>query len=374
MVYISASFRYTDSSNYLDYLFSLNYWSSNTLFILSFIVFFTPIFSSWVYFFFFKFCVVFKITLNFFSKKLLADALYVGTLTIHPLLFYFSLIVLCLKVCFSKNFYQAGWQSLHFCRLLWFCSLTLLLGGFWGFQSTIWGYFWVNDMVEWLLLLAIFYSAWCLHKIFYLRKFWNWAWFFCLIFNLILIVRLNLIPTRHNFIQSSSLYAVIFALYFFFLINLSQMQLCTLRLTTYAFTLFVVVGCYCNLLLFKSFSWIYFLFFLFRSTSRTFLNNFYLHFLFIFFFSVWNVYFTYFFILYSQFQILHTNLTVYVEQLILSSKQFICLPKFKGLESVDFSNFTSTVRIFRFTFEVNCFVLLNNAALVVFSLLYFLFL
>lgn len=152
------------------------------------------------------------------------------------------------------------------------------------------------------------------------------------------------------------------------------MQLCTLRLTIYSSTLLVVVGCYCNLLLFKSFSWIYFLFFLFRSTSRTFLNNFYLHFLFIFFFSVWNIYFTYFFILYSQFQTLHTNLTVYIEQLILSSKQFICLPNFKGLESVDFSNFTSTVRIFRFTFEVNCFVLLNNAALIVLSLLYFLFL
>lgn len=103
ITYTAVSFRYTGSSNYLDYLFSLNYWSSNTLFILSFIFFFTPIFSAWIYFFFLKFCVIFKTTVVFFSKKLLVDALYVGTLTIHPFLFYFSLIILYLKV-FSQKF------------------------------------------------------------------------------------------------------------------------------------------------------------------------------------------------------------------------------------------------------------------------------
>lgn len=370
-IYTAVCFKYTGSSNYLDYLFSLNYWSSNTLFILSFIVFFIPVFSAWVYFFFLKFCVMFKVTVMFFSKKLLVDALYVGTLTIHPLLFYFSLIILGLKVFFPKNFYQTGLRNLHFSRLIWFLSLTLLLGGFWGFQSTIWGYFWVNDMVELLLLLAIFYSVWYLHKIFCLDKFWNRAWFFCLTFNLILVVRLNLIPTRHNFIQSSSLYAIIFALYFFFLVNLSQIQLRRLRLIISLPTLLVILVCYSSLPLVKSFSWVYFLFFLARSTSRTFLHNFYLHFLLILFFSVWNIYFTYFFILYGQFQNLYTNLTIYAQQLIISSKQSICLPRFKELEGVDFLTLTNTIRIFRFTFEVSCFVLLNNAPLVALSLLYF---
>lgn len=373
ITYTAVSFRYTGSSNYLDYLFSLNYWSSNTLFILSFIFFFTPIFSAWIYFFFLKFCVIFKTTVVFFSKKLLVDALYVGTLTIHPFLFYFSLIILYLKVFFPKNFYQAGWQSLHFSQLIWFLSLTLFLGGFWGFQSTIWGYFWVNDAVEWLLLLAIFYSFWYLHKIFCLNKFWNHAWFFCLMFNLILVVRLNLIPTRHNFIQSSSLYAIILAFYFFFLVKLSQTHLFRLPLGVSLPILFLILVCCGSLTLFKSFSWVYFLFFLIKSTSRTFLRNFYLHFLLILFFSVWNIYFSYFFILYGQVQNLYTNTTLYVQQLTILGKQIICWPKFLNLEGVDFLTLTDTIRSFRFTFEVSCFVLLNNAPLVTLSLLYFFF-
>lgn len=70
-------------------------------------------------------------------KKTLVDALFIGTLTIHPFLFYISLIVLCFKVLFSRNSYLLGWQVLHFSKLVALLSVTLLLGGFWGFQSTI---------------------------------------------------------------------------------------------------------------------------------------------------------------------------------------------------------------------------------------------
>lgn len=192
-------------------------------------------------------------------------------------------------------------------------------------------------------------------------------------FNLILVVRLNLIPTRHNFIQSSSLYAIILAFYFFFLVNLSQTHLFRLPLGVSLPILFLILVCCGSLTLFKSFSWVYFLFFLIKSTSRTFLRNFYLHFLLILFFSVWNIYFSYFFILYGQVQNLYTNTTLYVQQLTILGKQIICWPKFLNLEGVDFLTLTDTIRSFRFTFEVSCFVLLNNAPLVTLSLLYFFF-
>lgn len=74
---------------------------------------------------------------TFALKKTLVDALLIGTLTIHPILFYLSLIILFFKVFSLKSFYLLSWQTLHFSRLVILLSLTLLLGGFWGFQSTI---------------------------------------------------------------------------------------------------------------------------------------------------------------------------------------------------------------------------------------------
>lgn len=104
ITYTAVSFRYTGSSNYLDYLFSLNYWSSNTLFILSFIFFFTPIFSAWIYFFFLKFCVIFKTTVVFFFKKTTRRCAVCGYLNHTPLFILLFANYLVFKGFFSQKF------------------------------------------------------------------------------------------------------------------------------------------------------------------------------------------------------------------------------------------------------------------------------
>lgn len=370
--YLLGVFGYTSNSNYLDYLFSLNYWNSNTLLILSFIFFFQRLQSNVVYCLFFKFFIGFKLMHTYIIKKTLVNALFIGTLMIHPLLFYISLIILCFKVLFPKNFYLLGWQVLHFSKLVALLSLTLLLGGFWGFQSTIWGYFWVNDTVEWLLLLAIFYSLWCIHKAVSSVKSWNFLWALFFLLNLILLVRLNLISTRHNFIQNSKLSLVIFFIYVVVLGCAATAGVDRSNLLTHPSVVIIFFTLYSSLLFLKSFCWLYFLFFLLKSNSAMFLRKFYIHFVVFVFFAVWNIYFTYFYILYGQVQNLYTYCLVGLDHLVICSKQFVTNPRFSDLEGVTFSVFTDTFRIFRFTFDTTCFVILNNPALIIFVFFYFL--
>lgn len=373
-IYVLGLYRYSRNSNYLDYLFSLNYWSSNTFLILSFIFFFIRFQSRLSYLFFFKVFIVSKLTQTFIIKKKLVDALLIGTLVIHPILFYVSLIMLCLRVIYSRQFYFLGSRPVRYSNLALILSITLLLGGFWGFQSTIWGYFWVNDTVEWLLLLAIFYSVWYLHKMGCFLKVWNLAWFFFFIVNLILIVRLNLIPTRHNFIQASSVCLIVFLVYTLLLSFIAQGHWKNTYLSYSLIFTCVFVTLYFNLLFLKSFCWIYTLFFLFNSGPKTFLKKLYMHFVLFIFFALWNIYFTYFYILYAQISELYTNVLYQYEHFTLHYKQFIVYSHLKDLEGVDFITLSDTLRVFRFTFETTCFVLLSNPALMVLPLFYFLFL
>lgn len=370
--YVLGVFNYTSNSNYLDYLFSLNYWTSNTLLILSFIFFFQRLQSNVVYCLFFKFFISFKLMHIYTIKKTLVDALFVGTLTIHPLLFYISLIILCFKVLVPKSFYLLGWQFLHFSKLVALLSLTLLLGGFWGFQSTIWGYFWVNDTVEWLLLLAIIYSLWRIHKSVPSLKSWNFLWALFFLLNLILMVRLNLISTRHNFIQNSSLSTVIFFCYLVVLVCTAAVEVGRSNFQAHPLWVVIFFLLYSNLLFLKSFCWFYFLFFLLKSNPNMFLRKFYMHFIVFVFFAIWNIYFSYFYILYGQVQNLHTSFLVGLDHLVMCSKQFVANPFYRDLEGVTFSTLTNTFRMFRFTFDTTCFVLLNNFTLTLLVFFYFL--
>lgn len=372
-IYVLGLFRYSRNSNYLDYLFSLNYWSSNTFLILSFIFFFVRFQSKLSYLFFFKVFIISKLTQTFIVKKKLVDALLIGTLVIHPILFYFSLIMLCLRVIYSRQFYFLGSRPVCYSNLVLILSITLLLGGFWGFQSTIWGYFWVNDTVEWLLLLAIFYSLWYLHKTGCFLKVWNVVWFFFFFVNLILIVRLNLIPTRHNFIQASSVCLIVLLVYTLLLSLTIQGQWKNTRFSySLTFTL-TLVTLYINLLILKSFCWMYTLFFLFNSGPKTFFRKFYMHLVLFTFFGLWNIYFTYFYILYAQISEVYTNILYQYEHFTLHSKQFTAYSYLKDLEGVDFITLSDTLRVFRFTFETTCFVLLSSPSLMILPLFFFFF-
>lgn len=209
----------SNTSIYLSYLFSLNYWSSNILFLFCFFNILTRVRSKligWV------------VTFNIYTswhfghillKKKLVTTLYIGTLTIHPILFYFSLVILILKFVYYKTFSNHLILNLSRNALLYIQVVTLLLGGFWGFQSVIWGYFWVNDTVEWLLLLTIIYLGTYIHKLSSNQTSINKLLYLLLLINIIMLVRLNIFPTRHSFIQSVSTSYILTILYSLFILS-----------------------------------------------------------------------------------------------------------------------------------------------------------
>lgn len=139
--------------------------------------------------------------------------LYYGTIVIHPILFYFSLTLLVLRFTITKRFSSVQILSVTSTNLFLLLTVTLLLGGFWGLQSIAWGYVWVNDWVECLLVAGILYILKVMHFDFnpapqHIRLFW----ILCLL-NFVLLVRLNILTTRHSFIANYSVSIFIIVIY-----------------------------------------------------------------------------------------------------------------------------------------------------------------
>lgn len=96
-------------------------------------------------------------------------------------------------------------------------TVTLLLGGLWGLQSMAWGYFWVNDGIEWTLLIVILLLGGQQHRNEYkkLPTYVSQVLLFLLI--TLLSLRLNLIPTRHAFLITTPIVYKVLSYYAFFL-------------------------------------------------------------------------------------------------------------------------------------------------------------
>lgn len=175
---------------------------------------------------YFSICCLFSFT-NFntlSSIRELLPSLLVGTVVIHPILFYISLVIFCCKFFFkTKNaFFNIMPISLKLLTLLLF--ITLSLGGFWSLQSNTWGYFWVNDAVEWALLFLVCYTLLRLHFLITTTLFVNVNLFFFIIFTFLILIRLNFIPTRHNFIATQQLFFILLLIYNLFVEYLTKLQ------------------------------------------------------------------------------------------------------------------------------------------------------
>lgn len=142
-----------------------------------------------------------KVYMAVVLKKTLIHSLWVGTISVHPLIFYTFLIV----VCFT--FYTLKSNSTrHLCfkisTITTVLLFTLFLGGLWGLQSLTWGYVWVSDGIEWLLLALCVYTVIFYHKPRNRGK----LLYFCLtliyIVNLLTLIRLNVVTTRHSFLTN----------------------------------------------------------------------------------------------------------------------------------------------------------------------------
>lgn len=128
------------------------------------------------------------------------DSLLIGFYNIHPILLYFSFFFFFCNIYFNNN-YVVNSSTNNF----YLTSFTLLLGGYWGAGNSVWGYFWVNDAIEQILLLNVVIFFLQIH--FFSSKQINYfsiSLFISLLFYLFLL-RLGLLSTRHSFFDSSNI-------------------------------------------------------------------------------------------------------------------------------------------------------------------------
>lgn len=129
----------------------------------------------------------------------LATTLSIGFINIHPILLYLVCILGVGNYLYLQSY---RFISISISILVWVGITALLLGMYWGVFSFLWGFFWVNDLVEWFLLSLIILLLSSLHNthIIQFKVYKNFYIFFLLIY--ISAIRLNFFFTRHSFFFS----------------------------------------------------------------------------------------------------------------------------------------------------------------------------
>ncbi len=206
-----------EGASLLNYLVGLNSWVYNTWIV--FLIFlqshrFSAIKHRQV-------CIIFLLSqafvlpTPFFCPVTLPLSLWVGTINWHPPLFY-SVVITYSSLQIKKNliYITTLIKVLDFSQIK-MLSITLLLGGLWGLQSLTWGYFWVNDGIEWSLLINILLITIHQHRLDY-----RYSTLFCVenlsgVLLTLVLLRLNLLPTRHAFLTTTPVIYKLILIYLF---------------------------------------------------------------------------------------------------------------------------------------------------------------
>lgn len=122
------------------------------------------------------------------------NSFLLGFFKTHTPLFYVSVLVYFLIVC--KNFISL---KLKIDNKLMITLVSFLLGSFWALYLYSWGYYWSNDSIEYVLLFVIFNYILIIHK-FQEHVLFTHIGFISIIC-LILLIRANLIYTKHSFFE-----------------------------------------------------------------------------------------------------------------------------------------------------------------------------
>lgn len=189
---------------FLDFNFTsvLQYWYkvvsyliktySNLFFIYSCISFLKK---SYIHFYLATFMFI---KFNFFVDNLIIlsipSQLMIGYNNIHPFLFYFSFICGCLTLIYIRCFYIISIFNIFI-----LATFALLLGGLWGLGNSIWGFFWVNDQIEVILLLYSCVLLMFLHIFIKQENILRLILCFALLTCVIFLLRWGFAFTRHNF-------------------------------------------------------------------------------------------------------------------------------------------------------------------------------
>ena len=271
---------------YFSYISSLNYLDTNILYLLVISFLFFPI-NIKLLTILIKFFVASSIFIGKTFFKTLLSSLVVGTVLIHPIMFYTFLVIFLLKIYYNSNFIILFLFKIVNSNLIFFLTITMFLGGFWATQSNAWGYFWVNDLVEWILLFIILTSIVLLH--FWLLRSLHYNFFFIefFILTIIILIRVGFFSTRHNFISFN---ISVYTIFFIYLIGISMLQFNNVYTKLYyrvglKFLIFLL----CLFLFFQVFTKIVFFYFFtfFFKKIHFYTKLSYFHYIFFLFFIIW---------------------------------------------------------------------------------------
>lgn len=211
---------YYSGSYYLFYLVSLNSWNLNFIFNYFLLLglgfpILHPFYTILLYKLIFSFvglAVFIYKPIVFFTP--LIFSLWVGSISIHPICLYFFLLSLFFYV-FSFLEPSSIYKSFFLLKnLLLLGVFALALGGLWGLQSFTWGFIWSGDGIEWVLFLLCTLLLINLHTPLKPLNFYILVFTYLIIVLLLLLIRLNILTTRHSFIVSSSLTYWVYTLYY----------------------------------------------------------------------------------------------------------------------------------------------------------------
>lgn len=161
---------------------------------------------NWFFLFFFVF-----LSSNFILVQhtfIITSQLLIGFNSWHPPLFYVSLC--CCLLFFFRAEYTLYLSRI---RLLFITSITLLLGGYWGLGNSVWGYFWVNDPIELILLLFVSIMVLTIHTTNNNNLIVHLVLILLCGCILLIFLRFGIFFTRHSFFNTKGLTNTIFLLF-----------------------------------------------------------------------------------------------------------------------------------------------------------------
>jgi hypothetical protein len=168
-------------------------------------------------FFFFKILLSFSFFEELILCKVLVVNLIAGTIIIHPIGFYTFIVFFFFKFFNYNSYIYLTYLRVRGITLVYALAITLSLGGVWSTQSNTWGYLWVDDLIEWLLLSAIIYTIIHIHFHLSTTIIVNFFVNNLLLINFLIFIRLGFLSTRHNFLSINLFFYINIYLYLFIL-------------------------------------------------------------------------------------------------------------------------------------------------------------
>lgn len=159
---------------------------------------------------------IYKLKLNVYTCEFININLIYGLANTHPLFFYMTILFLFI------NFFLLSNLIIYFkvINILYISLITMFLGGLWSTGNSSWGFFWLNDPIELVLLFIIILILIFIHAQKKKNNYYNLIFIFLTIILYLFFFRLGFILTRHNFFNLKTISnTFIFFIFLFFTLH-----------------------------------------------------------------------------------------------------------------------------------------------------------